>query len=221
MALTIGFDVYGTIIDTQGVMEQLESIVGDQAAVFSKTWREKQLEYSFRRGLMQQYVSFDICTSQALEYTCCALQLSLSETEKTRLLESYKTLPAFADVHDGLTQLKQSGAALYAFSNGKKDAVEQLLAHAAIDTLFNDIISCDEVQSFKPNPAVYNHFLHRTKAGKNNAWLVSSNPFDVTGAVSAGMKAAWVKRNTAAVFDPWEIQPTATIDQLSKLINVT
>lgn len=28
------------------------------------------MEYSFRRGLMQNYEHFGICTSQALDYTC-------------------------------------------------------------------------------------------------------------------------------------------------------
>ena len=51
---TLAFDVYGTLIDTQGVTVILEQFLGDRAFEFSRTWREKQLEYSFRRGLMQQ-----------------------------------------------------------------------------------------------------------------------------------------------------------------------
>ena len=49
------------------------------------------------------------------------------------------------------------------------------------------------------------------------AWLISSNPFDVIGAVSAGMHAAWVKRTEAAVFDPWGIEPTITVANLGEL----
>ena len=48
---TIAFDVYGTLIDTDGVVSQLREWIGSQADVFSQTWRSKQLEYSFRRGL--------------------------------------------------------------------------------------------------------------------------------------------------------------------------
>ncbi len=38
MALTLAFDVYGTLIDTHGITEMLEEFVGDQAAHFSSRW---------------------------------------------------------------------------------------------------------------------------------------------------------------------------------------
>jgi 2-haloacid dehalogenase len=47
--------------------------------------------------------------------------------------------------------------------------------------------------------------------------LISSNPFDVIGAVSAGMRAAWLQRTPDAVFDPWEIEPSITVDNLYDL----
>ena len=50
-----------------------------------------------------------------------------------------------------------------------------------------------------------------------NAWLVSSNPFDVIGAISSGMRAAWIKRSPDAIFDPWGIEPTLTVNSLSNL----
>ena len=43
MPITLAFDVYGTLIDTHNVVSELEQIVGDKAAAFSHTWRDKQL----------------------------------------------------------------------------------------------------------------------------------------------------------------------------------
>jgi 2-haloacid dehalogenase len=53
-----------------------------------------------------------------------------------------------------------------------------------------------------------------------NCWLVSSNGFDVIGAVSAGMKAAWLKRFDGVVLDPWEFEPTQVIRSLGELPQV-
>jgi len=39
----------------------------------------------------------------------------------------------------------------------------------------------------------------------------------VIGAVSAGMRAAWLQRTPDAVFDPWEIEPSITVDNLYDL----
>ncbi len=101
MSVTLAFDVYGTLIDTHGVISKLREIVGDRAEEFSQTWRDKQLEYSFRRALMQNYENFAVCTSQALDYTCAFHKVSLTDEQKAELLGIYRVLPAFSDVKEG------------------------------------------------------------------------------------------------------------------------
>ncbi len=217
MQITLAFDIYGTLIDPHGLVSQLQGLVGDKARAFSSTWREKQLEYSFRRGLMHDYKDFSVCTRDALDYSCLCHQTILSHEQKQTLLRAYRTLPAFNDVADSLSGLKTSGFRLYAFSNGSHDAVETLLINAGIMDFFHGIVSVDELQSFKPDPAVYKHFLNKSGASSRDAWLISSNPFDVIGAVSAGMHSAWLQRSKTAVFDPWGIEPTITLENLADL----
>ena len=130
--ITLAFDVYGTLIDTNGVVNLLEKFIGNDAKSFSNTWRDKQLEYSFRRAAMQNYVTFAKCTSQALDYTCMYYKKNLSSEQKTQLLNIYKVLPAFEEVKKALTTFKEKGFRLFAFSNGKKEAVENLLINAQI-----------------------------------------------------------------------------------------
>lgn len=217
MKPTLAFDVYGTLIDTHGLVSKLRETAGEKAEEFSRIWRDKQLEYSFRRGLMQNYETFAVCTRDALDYTCAYCKIPLIGLRKEELLESYRTLPAFYDVEESLKGLKAAGFRLYAFSNGSAEAVETLLAAAGIRKMFLDVVSVDDLRSFKPNPAVYSYFLKKSRASGDNAWLVSSNPFDVIGAVSAGMRAAWVRRSPEAIFDPWGIEPTLTVSSLTEL----
>ena len=217
MSATLGFDVYGTLIDTHGVVKQLETMMGDKAHAFSNTWREKQLEYTFRRGLMGKYQNFPVCTSQALEYCCAFYNIVLTRDQKQYLMAGYLTLPTFSDVEHGLVKLQEAGFRMYAFSNGVGDALETLLTNAGIRDYFLGVVSVDDIKTFKPNPAVYHHFLESTASSAESAWLISSNGFDVIGAVSVGMKAAWVQRNDANVFDPWGIAPTLTVNSLKDL----
>ena len=53
MRPAIAFDVYGTLVDPLAIADHLELLVGDRAGRFAELWRTKQLEYSFRRGLMR------------------------------------------------------------------------------------------------------------------------------------------------------------------------
>jgi len=217
MAVTLAFDVYGTLIDTHGVVAKLRELVGDRATDFSSAWRDKQLEYSFRRGLMQNYENFAVCTRDALDYTCARFGVDFTPAEKQALLDIYRELPAFDDVRDALSDLAGRGCRLYAFSNGSAEAVETLLSAAGIRERFLGVVSCDDIRSFKPNPAVYAHFLRKSQASGSEAWLISGNPFDVIGAISAGMRGAWVRRSADAVFDPWGIEPTVTVTSLDEL----
>ncbi|MGK0299080.1 MAG: 2-haloacid dehalogenase [Gammaproteobacteria bacterium] len=217
MAITLAFDVYGTLINTDGVLVELKQLIGEKAEEFSQTWRNKQLEYSFRRGLMQNYVNFSVCTSHALDFSCSYYNVAISKNQKDKLLGIYSVLPVFSDVEDSLSNLHKANFRLFALSNGTANAVDKLLVTANIRDCFLGIISVDELKTFKPNPAIYKYFLKKSVSIANDAWLISSNPFDVIGAISAGMKAAWLKRSDDMLFDPWDIQPTITVKTLSEL----
>lgn len=123
-------------------------------------------------------------------------------------------LPAFPDVQAGLLQAKALDCRIFAFSNGQAAAVEALLEQAGIRSHFLDVVSVDEVKSFKPDPRVYAHFLRRSGALASAAWLISGNPFDVLGALGAGLRAVWVRRTAESVFDPWGVEPTLTVPSL-------
>ena len=80
--LTIGFDVYGTLVDPLEVSSYLHKLIGDKNKLFAEVWRQKQLEYTFRRGLMNQYKNFDICVQQAMQYAMDCLTVSFTSNEK-------------------------------------------------------------------------------------------------------------------------------------------
>ncbi len=217
MTVALAFDIYGTLINPHGVVDELSRHVGERAQEFSNVWRDKQLEYTWRRALMQRYQNFPVCTRQALDYADTLLQTGLGDTAKASLMEVYRVLPAYDDVPASLQALADAGFRMFGFSNGVADAISGLLEHAGIDQYFEGVVSVDALQTFKPDPDVYHHFIEVADTQAENCWLVSSNGFDVIGAVSAGMKAAWLKRSESVVFDPWEFEPTLVVRSLDEL----
>lgn len=217
MRTAIALDVYGTLVDPLAIADHLKLLVGDQAARFAELWRRKQLEYSFRRGLMRAYRPFSVCTRESLLYAERALGMVLTEHSRTMLIERYKYLPPFPDAAPGLASLKRGGHLLAAFSNGEADAIRSVLGNAELLSLLDDVVSADEVGTFKPDPAVYAHAVQRLGRAANATWLVSSNPFDIIGAKTAGLRAAWIKRDPNAVFDPWGVEPDLVLSGLDEL----
>ena len=168
-------------------------------------------------GLMRAYENFGVCTSQALDYTDAFLGAALTADQKKALLAEYRRLPAFDDVQGSLVGLRADGHSLYAFSNGTAEAVETLLLTAGLRNLFDGVVSVDDCRTFKPNPDVYEHLLNTTRTPAGETWLISGNPFDVIGALSCGLRGAWVRRLVESTFDPWGIEPTVTISSLRTL----
>jgi len=219
MSTILVFDIYGTLINTSSTFDLIQSIVPEKANTFTKLWRQKQLEYSFRRGLMQLHVDFSVCTEQALEFTCRSLELTITDKQKAKLINSYSELPIFDDVANTLKLAKKRNLTCCAFSNGSRQAVKHLLKYNNILPYFAGVISTADIKSFKPDPGVYAHCLRQINKPGHTAWMISSNPFDVLGAKSAGMRAAWIKRSDNDVMDPWEIQPDLTLQSLEELVH--
>ncbi|MGB6136500.1 MAG: haloacid dehalogenase type II [Shewanella sp.] len=217
MNYSIGFDVYGTLVDPVDMGQHLENLIGDKASEFGQLWHDKKVEYAFRRGLMQQYVDFTVCTHQALQYCLNVYQLSLSSTEQQQLMARFAELSAFDDVIPGLMALSTQGHQLAAFSNGPEDSVRKLMNNAQVLQHLHHVISVDDLQTYKPNPDVYQYLMRRMHADMNSCMMVSSNPWDVIGAKSAGLQAVWVKRSQSKIFDPWEIQPDLIVSDLCEL----
>ena len=213
----IALDVYGTVIDPTGIALQLGKTFGMRAQAAAQLWREKQLEYTFRRALMRQYVDFDVCTAEALRFVSAQLGAPLEKDDERALLESYRHLPAFSDVRLGLDRLRDAGYNVVALTNGVERSVRTLLEHAGIDGYFEAVLSADQIATFKPDPAVYALLKQVTDVYPRETWLVSGNPFDVIGAKACGLKVAWLRRDPATVLDPWNFAPDLVVQNLDEL----
>lgn len=213
----IALDIYGTIIDVGALEACLGEAFGARAKEASRLWRQKQLEFSFRRGLMRKYVNFDVCTRQALIYVSEAMGVHLDKDQKRELFTAHLRLPAFPDARDALRALREDGNILVALTNGTERSVRAALRHAGVIQFFENVISVDPLETFKPDPVVYGHLLRRVRRSKAKVWLVSGNPWDVIGAKACGLKTVWLQRDPALTFDPWEFQPNVTISSLERL----
>ena len=213
----IGFDVYGTLVDPLGIGDELRKFVGEDAERVAQLWRTTQLEYTWRRSLMGLYEPFSVCTAQALDFAARSLGHEIGAEAAATLLQAYRQLPAFADAVQGLTRMREQGTRMVAFSNGEADFVRAVLSHAGLLAMFADVVSVDEIKTYKPSAAVYRHLALRTGAALSETWLVSSNPFDVIGAKAAGLRTAWVRRNPRAMLDPWGIEADLVVTNLTEL----
>src|SRR5919198_6532157 len=109
------FDAYGTLFDVHSVIEAGRDITADPLAL-STLWRQKQLEYTWLRSLMDRYQDFWAVTEAALRYAVRRLDLLASEAQIGRLMNSYLSLACFPEVKAALARLPGRRCAI--LSNG-------------------------------------------------------------------------------------------------------
>jgi 2-haloacid dehalogenase len=106
---------------------------------------------------------------------------------------------------------------LIAFSNGTERAVRTVLENASLLSLFDEVVSVDDLRTYKPDPAVYRYLVRRGGAPAGQTWLASANGWDVIGAKNAGLRAAWIARDPSAMLDPWGIEPDLIVSSVPDL----
>jgi 2-haloacid dehalogenase len=186
------FDAYGTLYDVQSVDGAVAEFCGDKAQLVTQLWRQKQLEYSWLRGLMGDYRDFWAVTRAALEFALDAAGVAVKREICDRLMAKYLALDLYPEAREALTALK--GYKLAILSNGSPAMLEALVHASGVASLFEVVISVDRVRTYKPDPKCYELAISALGVGKDEVLFVSSNGFDVAGAKHFGFDVAWIDR---------------------------
>jgi 2-haloacid dehalogenase len=190
----IVFDLYGTLFDVHTVAGLCDTHHPGQGLEISILWRQKQLEYTWLRSLMNRYASFEQATEDALNYTCSRLGLEIDADQRSALCDAYFHLLPFPEVPTALRELNERGIPLAILSNGSKKTINAVVRNAGLTKEFAHLISVENVGVFKPHSQVYALGERELGLSKDEILFVSSNSWDVTGAAYYGYTTCWVNR---------------------------
>ncbi|WP_420830379.1 haloacid dehalogenase type II [Bacillus piscicola] len=212
----IAFDAYGTLFDVHTVVDKCEEFFPGQGRQFSEIWRQKQLEYSWLRSLMGRYKDFWEITEDALQFTLKELKLEADEDTRTALLHEYLQLKPYPEVPEALERLKDKNLAI--LSNGSPQMLHTLVENARLSHVFSNLISVDELKTFKPFMGVYQLSPATLGVPREETLFVSSNSWDAAGAKTFGFQVCWINRFNKQ-FDELGAEPDRVITQLDELID--
>ena len=209
------FDAYGTLFDVHAAVRRSSSALGPLGPRLSEVWRGKQLEYAWVRALIGRYRDFWALTEEALDYAITAVAPDQAAM-KPALLEAYRRLDAFPEVLSVLRRLKAQGARLAILSNGSSDMLASAIGSAGIGELIDRVISVDPVRTYKTDARVYALAVAALGADRSSIAFLSSNRWDIAGAVAYGLRAIWVNR-TGQPDEYGDLKPFAVISSLESL----
>ncbi len=209
------FDAYGTLFDVHSAVNSLSEKIGPSHAMLSALWRKKQLEYTWLRSLMNEYVDFWQVTGEALDYAMDEYKIN-DNALHAELMNAYLQLKTFPEVKEILTLLKRCGIPTAILTNGSPKMIEEAVSRAGLSDLIDHNLSVDELGLYKPDPKVYQLAVDRLKVPAEQIAFQSSNAWDASGAATFGMQVAWINRYSQPV-ERLPGEPAVVFSDLSSL----
>ena len=209
------FDAYGTLFDVNAACRELSLDVGDKWQDLANLWRLRQVEYTWLRNSMNEYIDFWEITSGALDYAMEVLDI-YDKKLREQLLELYLKLEAYPEVKEILQKLKDKNFRTGILSNGSKQMLDSAVKNANIEDLLDVVISVEECKIYKPSSEVYDLVEKKTEIKKDNVTFFSSNAWDMHAAANYGFKTIWVNRFDG-VLERLPGKPSAIVKTLNNI----
>ncbi|MGH7862261.1 MAG: haloacid dehalogenase type II [Candidatus Dormibacteraceae bacterium] len=208
------FDVNETLLDLSGLDARFEQLFGDPS--LCRQWFGQMLQLSFVGAITGRYLDFPGAQRAALQMLARRQQVVLGAAEEDSLVDAMASLPPHPDVADGLGRLRAAGWRLFSLTNSPLEIAERQLINAGLRVNLEKVFSADEVKRLKPAPEAYWFVARRLNLAPERLCLVAAHAWDVSGALAAGCRAAFVSRG-GSVPSPAGAQPNFEVADISAL----
>lgn len=172
------------------IVKKYDAAVSEQELV--ETW-VKGFEGLHRRAAFYRYAQVTDLVRESLVNAYRLLGIPGSADDVEYFLELQDKVELFPDTEEALTNQQKLGVKVFIYSD-----VETKYLRMYVDKFQHfqpDFVgTTEEAGVAKPNPRTYRWVLHRTGLEARDVLYCAAPIFDVQGAMSAGMIAAWLRR---------------------------
>ncbi|MDR9444441.1 MAG: haloacid dehalogenase type II [Microbacteriaceae bacterium] len=213
MIREVFFDVNETLTDFSELFVVAKQIELSDEEV--RTWFSSLLRDGFALAINQHPANFRELGKQL--FTSMIMEKGVKVDDETigHFLNAFASLPAHPDLAPTVRDLVASGFSVNTLSNGSAEIARRLMKSEGIDDLVSRYLSVSEIV-WKPHPLAYKFALDSVEVEASACVLVAVHPWDIHGAIEAGMRAVWINRGRSH-YPSYFHQPTKTVDTLQKL----
>jgi 2-haloacid dehalogenase len=212
------FDAYGTLFDVHSAASRYRDEIGPAYERLSQIWRTKHLEYTWVTALSGRHERFWILAERSLDTAIVSVG-GVAPGTRDKLLAAYRTLSAFPEVPDVLSDLKRAGAKLAILTNGDPDMIDDAVRASDLGGVFDAVITVHEAGIYKPSSRVYQFACDRFGVAPADISFQSSNRWDIAGAKAFGFSCVWINRTGAPDEYP-DLAPDRMVTDLRPLADL-
>ncbi|QXP62266.1 haloacid dehalogenase type II [Polaribacter sp. HaHaR_3_91] len=194
------FDVNETLLDLTKMKKQVGDALGGKDELLP-LWFTTMLQYSLVTSASGDYKPFGQIGAAALQMVAANNGITISEENAREVIvNAMQNLPPHPEVKEALLQLKQAGYKLVAFTNSSTEGLKNQFENAGLTDFFDEQLSVEETGKFKPFTETYLWGASKMDVNPEECMLIAAHGWDVYGAMSAGLRAAFVARPSQQLF---------------------
>jgi 2-haloacid dehalogenase len=182
MRRAVVFDVVGTLFSLAPVERKL-------GRVALEAWFERLLHSATSLTLAGEFRPFSDLAASTLKTTLAKLGRDVDPSD---ILEKLQQLPPQSGAHDAFAALERERVLIGTLTNSGAKQTQKLLERAGLEERVTEIVSVEEIELYKPHPAVYRHAAQRLGVDPKQVTLIAAHAWDVLGAKAAGFDAVWI-----------------------------
>lgn len=187
------FDVNETLLDLSELRRSVAGVFDDKEDIVS-LWFETLLHYSLVSTLCDEYKNFGEIGAATLVMVAERKGIKLTMEKAGQVLDPIRTAPPHPDVPGTLKNLRDRGYRLATLTNSSREGTEAQLKKAGIAGYFEQRLSVEEIELYKPHRRTYRWAARRLNVEPENCLFVAAHGWDVAGAMAAGMTSVFINR---------------------------
>lgn len=193
----IVFDVVGTLVSYDKILEGLETRLGDRLRaegikpkLLVYTWLEAaEREYTYL-SMSHRYKTFSVVMEAIFFRMLWMAGISeprdfATESDIKFIMAEHKKLEMRPGAKECVQKLRDAGFTVWAFTAGDLSRVGGYFTAAGVEMPAENLISCDSIKIGKPSPDAYAPLLKQLNLD-GQPWFAAAHMWDVSAARSIG-----------------------------------
>jgi 2-haloacid dehalogenase len=193
------FDSNESMLDLSDMKPQVTEAFGGREELMSY-WFSTMLLYSLVDTVVSNYHDFGTIGAACMQMVAQEHGVKLDKQKAATAMAAMKTLSAHPDVPPGLKKMKDAGFRMYTLTNSSAPVIASQVKHAGIEQYFDGRLTTQALNIYKPHPRTYHWAANEVGVPIENCMLIAAHGWDVTGAMLAGMRAAFLERPGKALY---------------------
>lgn len=189
----VAFDVF-TIFNASSLDDVAEQEFPGKGRELAALWKDKFFQYFWLRTLERRYADCHQVIEESLRFACKNKGLTAGPEVIETMADTFFHLKIWPDSTEALRRMHDAGLRLGYLSNLTEAMLKSSSQEAGIAPLFEQWLSTDRVQAFKPDPRAYAMAESGFGLDRHQVLFAATGGWDYTGSKAFGMETFWVNR---------------------------